>query len=59
MDILAGPARVRRSRALPMAGWLLACLTLVAPAAGQQPPPDASWTADALVDVDKPSRAWA
>jgi hypothetical protein len=37
------------SRGMLIVAWLL----LVSPVVGQQPPPDATWTADAVLDVEK------
>ncbi len=45
--------RARRSLCLHVAVLLAACCTLLVPAAGQNPPPDATWTADAAVEVER------
>jgi hypothetical protein len=53
MGFLPDRTRARRSPAWPIAAWLVACSTLVAPAEAQQPPPDATWVADAALDVER------
>jgi hypothetical protein len=53
MDHSTDRVRARRSPARVFAAWLIAGSALVAPAAGQQPPPDATWTADAALDVER------
>jgi hypothetical protein len=53
MDYLPNRAQVRRSPARPIAAWLVAWSALVGPAACQQPPPDATWEADATLDVER------
>src|SRR4051794_27625377 len=45
--------RARRPPARPLAAWLVAWSALVATAAAQQPPPDATWVADAALDVER------
>ena len=42
-----------RPLARSVAFWLLAWSALVAPASAQQPPPDATWVADAALDVER------
>jgi hypothetical protein len=53
MDHLPVRGRFRRRPAPPVAAWLVAWSALLAPAAAQQPPPDAAWTADADLDVER------
>ncbi len=36
-----------------LAAWVIACAILTTGAAAQQPPPDATWTADAVVDIER------
>ena len=36
-----------------IAAWFIACTILLTGAAAQEPPPDATWTADAVVDVER------
>ncbi len=43
----------RGSRIAPMAVWLIAWLAYLAPATAQQPPPDATWTANAALEIDR------
>jgi hypothetical protein len=53
MDFLPDRTRARRSPAWPIAVWLVAWSTLGAPTEAQQPPPDATWVADAALDVER------
>jgi len=45
--------RARVSAVRPIAAWLVAWSAVVAPAAAQQPPPDATWMADVALDVER------
>ena len=49
------PDRIRacRSPGMPLGAWLVAWSTVVFPAAARQPPPDAAWMADAVLDVER------
>jgi len=53
MDHPSNRIRARRSSATRIAAWLFAWLALVAPASAKQPPPDATWVADAALDVER------
>jgi hypothetical protein len=53
MDHPPDRIRARRPPARPLAAWLVAWSALVATAAAQQPPPDATWVADAALDVER------
>src|SRR5262249_55538261 len=53
MNHPADRARVCRVVTPPIAAWLLVWSALIAPALGQQPPPDAAWMADADLDVER------
>jgi hypothetical protein len=53
MDHLQNRRQVRRSPARLFAAWLLTWSALAAPAACQQSPPDATWEADATMDVER------
>jgi hypothetical protein len=50
MNDLSDRARALRSRGLL---FLVGCLVLGCAVAGQQPPPDATWTSSAVVDVER------
>jgi hypothetical protein len=43
----------RGSRRAPIAVGLIAWLAILAPAAAQQPPPDATWTTNVALDIDR------
>jgi hypothetical protein len=53
MDQMWNRVGVHRWPALPLAAWLVAGSFLAVPAARQQPPPDATWVADAALDVER------
>ena len=53
MDFAPDRIRACRSPARPIVAWLVAWSVLVFPAAAQQPPPDATWIADAALDVER------
>jgi hypothetical protein len=53
MDHLPDHLRARRSTSRPIAAWLVVWLSLVTSAAAQQPPPDATWVADAVLEVER------
>jgi len=54
MDHSPDRLRAHRQTARPIAAWLVAWFALIAPAAGQQqPPPDATWLADAALDIER------
>jgi hypothetical protein len=51
MDRLPDRSLARRGYAWALAAWLVAWNTLASSAPAQQPPPDATWEADAALDV--------
>src|SRR6476660_8011009 len=53
MHQLQNRPQVRRSPARPFVAWLVAWSALIGPAACQQPPPDATWESDAMIDVER------
>ena len=53
MNGLLDRSRVRRVFAPFITTWLVVLSTLIAPAVGQQPPPDATFMADAAMDVER------
>jgi hypothetical protein len=53
MDQQPDRACVCQSPASLFAAWLFAWFALVAPTAGQQPPPDATWVTDAVLDIER------
>jgi hypothetical protein len=53
MDRLPDRILARRWHAWTLAAWLVAWGTLASPAQAQQPPPDATWEADAALDVER------
>jgi hypothetical protein len=54
MNYFPDRPRARRSPAGPFfAAWLVAWAAVVTPAGAQQPPPDATWVADATLDVER------
>jgi hypothetical protein len=53
MDRLPDRICARRGPAWTLAAWLVAWGTVASPALAQQPPPDATWEADAALDVER------
>src|SRR5262245_37455549 len=53
MDALPDRSLARWSLARLLAAWLVAWSTFVASAPAQQPPPDATWIADAAMDIEQ------
>jgi len=53
MDLVPHRIRVNRLHIRPLAAWLIASSAFVTPVSAQQPATDATWVADAALDVER------